>query len=267
MRIAAQQVKAASFDACYILPNSFRSALVPMMAGISSRVGTGLGGRAFLLTEKVDFPADVKAQHQQYENAWVLGLRDIAEALPPPVLDVSAVENPLPALGCTEPSTIGLIPSAARGPSKEWPQQNFIEVAKAVLAESGRMIVLLGTPDDRALCASIAEAVNRPDRVVNAAGATDMARFAAAIKACSLIVANDSGGMHLAAALGVPVIGLFGLTNPKQTGPLGRSATVLQASNEETSRTIGRDSEAARIALARIKPKEVIAHIESILSS
>jgi heptosyltransferase-2 len=115
-------------------------------------------------------------------------------------------------------------------------------------------IVTLGSAGERALCALVARDTGPGS--LNLAGETTLPELAAVLAKCRLALTNDSGGMHLATALGIPVVAVFGITNPAQTGPLGSAVRVMQASTRR-SRDIRRDSPEARASLLRITPEQV----------
>lgn len=240
-------------ERAYILPNSIRSALAPWWARIPVRRGAGGGGRSWLLTERVDLTPAPGRTHQAFEAYRLLGLPEPA-TLPNPVLRIpreAREQAELLAEGVARPR-VALIPGAARGPSKQWPEPHFTALATRLKRDLGAGCLWLGTPDDHDLCGRLAAATGGR----SLAGRTGLHGFAAALAGSDLVVANDSGGMHLAAALGTPTIGLFGLTDPARTGPLGPRAVVLQKATGG-AREIARDSRDARDALARILPDEV----------
>jgi heptosyltransferase-2 len=148
---------------------------------------------------------------------------------------------------------VALIPGAARGPAKQWPREHFIELGRRLCENRKCGIVVLGISRETALCEEVAKGIG--PAALNLAGHTGLAEWIAVLKACDLVVANDSGGMHLAAVVGTPVVALYGITDPSRTGPLGKICRVLQNSDLRT-RDIPRDSPEARASLAAIHPEE-----------
>ncbi|MFT5122245.1 MAG: heptosyltransferase-2 [Kiritimatiellia bacterium] len=246
------------FDRAYILPNSFRSALVPWLGGIRQRIGVRGQFRGYTINRPIRFAADVDHQHQQFEIFTLLGMALPPEGPPLPALKIPPAElikaeqllpaGPAPRIGC--------IPGAARGSSKQWPEAHFISLIRQMLDESDTRVALLGTASDHVLCERIATSLDAADRVVNLAGTTSLKTFTALLSLLNGVVANDSGGMHLAAAVGTPLVALYGITDPGKTGPLGPHARVLQKS-ETRSRDVPRVSAEAEAALASILPEEV----------
>jgi ADP-heptose:LPS heptosyltransferase len=155
------------------------------------------------------------------------------------------------------PPLISIIPGAARGDSKRWP--HFAEAGRLLAAAIPDLrFAILGTKAEDGLCQQVADAIGA-DRAVNAAGRTSLPEFAALLAASSAVLCNDSGGMHLAAAVGTPVVAVFGLTDWRRTGPLGRMSVVVRQQGVEGRRAIARHSAAAAAVLNSIPPGRVAA--------
>lgn len=249
-------LRSDNFDTAYILPNSFRSALVPFLAGIPHRIGYAAQERRLLLTEPRSHAREDRGLHQAWEYMRLLMPSYDEEVLPPmPALTVDAASRAAVAerLGEGGQRWVGLVPGAARGAAKRWPQQHFITVGRQVVNELHCRVAVMGAAGERELCEQVAVAIG--SAAVNLAGETTLPMWAELLSSCDVVVANDSGGMHLASAMGTPVVAVYGQTDPAKTGPLGAS-TVLQRSNVR-DRRIARDSEAARLSLASIQPNEV----------
>lgn len=156
-----------------------------------------------------------------------------------------------------------LMPGAARGESKMWPLEHFESLARKMLDRTHLSIVFAGGPGDAPACEELAAKLG--DRASSVAGQTTLKEWAALLKQANVAVANDSGGMHLAGAAGVPVVGIYGITDPDKTGPLARRFKVVQNSAIK-SRDISRDSEKAKDALASITPDQVFAAVQNLLA-
>jgi len=240
------------FDRAYIFPNSWRSALIPFLAGIPERIGTCGHGRRLLLTEQISLSERARQGHQQWEYVDILQLGKIPE-LPAPGMDLSNITHPLPPR--SDIRTIGLIPGAARGASKQWPEAHYIAAARMIRKAIPCRFVLFGTAAERPVCQRIDEAL-QPDSQ-SLAGQTSLPVLASALGTCDTVICNDSGGMHLAAAAGTPVVAIYGLTDQRKTGPLGAGHQCIQADNVPVSRDIARHDADATRALASISPERV----------
>ena len=263
----AQVLRQEGFDRCYILGNSFRSALTPFLAGIPDRIAFPGHHRDFMLTEVI--PGDSSQdQHQAHEMAQLLGI-----ALPDsPTIDLE-IPPGLPDtcrrhfLDDTDTASgrgpwIALLPGAARGNAKRWPLQHFVECGQRIRSDLDAPIVIMGAAQEHALCEEIAQGIGC--RVHNLAGVTSLQEFAAILSLCRGAIANDSGGMHLAAATGTPLVALFGLTSPEKTGPLSPCKTVLRGV-ENGHRDIARDSSKAQDVLASISPDAAYTALSGLL--
>ena len=245
----------AGYDLALVLPNSPRSALEVYLAQIPRRVGYARPWRSWLLTECVaDYPGHVPMSklsarqvrqlvrplpgvahpfptatpaahhiHQYLHLTAAVGANGTAMA---PKLEVSngevAAARHLIAEQFGPPGQdafyLGLSPSAAYGPTKRWAAENFATVAADVSRQlPGAVWVLLGTTADESLCARIGRLAG--GKTVNLAGKTSLRQLMAVLKLCRVLLSNDSGPMHLAAALGTPVVAVFGSTSPDLTGP------------------------------------------------
>ncbi len=252
---AVRDARAAGFDAAYILPHSFRSALVPFLARVPRRIGPPGHGRDWMLTERRALPRDPARRHQAFESLAVLGEDGPLE--PPRLRLAPGLQARAEALlGGPGPCRVALLPGAARGPAKRWPADRFAEVGRQLIARLKCHMVVLGSEPERPLADSVARAIGPEARSL--AGRTSLPELAAVLARCVLAVANDSGGMHLAAAAGTPVAAVFGLTDPSRTGPLGAAVRVLQAGGPGR-REVPRDSEEARARLLRVTPDDVVA--------
>lgn len=235
-RTFARTLAARSFDRAFVLPNSFKSALVPWLAGIPVRVGYRGEWRRGVLNRRVDGPDPALAMSARY--AALAGAVGIAmpERLPLPHLTVAAdaiaaVRTHF-SLGATS-ELVALCPGAEFGPAKRWPAEHFATLAARVLDERPEArIVVLGGPGDRAISAAIVAAL--PDRAPadttrlhDLCGLTDLSQAIALVAASSSVVSNDSGLMHVAAALRRPQVALFGSSDPRHTPPLSDRARTL----------------------------------------
>jgi heptosyltransferase-2 len=265
MRDTIRAARKGGFDFAYILPKSFRSAWIPFLAGIPGRRGLSGNGRGWMLTETALLSEAAVCGHQSLEIADVLQLPhgDLESppflVVPDEIRDrawkrVNAFQG-----GAGAGKLIAFFPGAAHGPSKRWPAGNFSDVGRRLVSEPGCRVLVLGSRGDKAVCDEVASGIG--DGAVNLAGETDFLELIGLLSLCRCVVSNDSGGMHLAAGLGVPVIGLFGLTDPSKTAPVGTRHTLLLAEGVHRSRAIDPDSPEARSAIASISVDAVLGAI------
>ena len=256
----ASRLQQQAFDAAYIFPNSFRSALIPYVARIKKRYGMAGKWRSLMLTDIVNDVTD-EGQHQIYEYLRILDIKGDKNNLVPELVvkpEVLRLVKDLVSLS-EEKKYAAIIPGAARGDSKRWPDEYFAEVGR-YLIKQGMELLLLGSAGERDLCQKVAD--NCGATALNLAGKTSLPEFAGILSLCELTICNDSGGMHLAAAVGSKVIAVFGLTDPVKTGPLGNGCQIVAAEGVEVSRDIPRSSEYAAECLRSVKPERVIDAVE-----
>lgn len=259
---AARMVREGGFQEAIVLPHSFRSAAIPFLGHVPERRGLPGHVRDFLLTRVVRPRLGEGRRHQVFEYhdllmpdgaARVPGRPELAlppEAVAQARMRVTGLPRPL----------LGVLPGAARGPAKRWPAEHFAAVARRWIAERRGSVLLMGGADDAATCAPLAASLG--GSALDLAGRTTLAEWAAYLKACDAVVANDSGGMHLAAAVGTPVAAVFGMTDPERTGPLGGRCRIVQDAGPR-SRDLARASAEAQKRLAAISPERVY---EAVLS-
>jgi heptosyltransferase-2 len=252
----ARRIRAGGYDLGLILPNSPRSALELRLGGVQRRIGYGTGWRGMLLTDAVPRgpgfapmrrrgAAEIRrlvetglasapppaGAHQLHHYLRLAAAAGAAPDLVAPFIRIAGQEmkETREALGIPEDSAavpvLGLNAGAEYGPAKRWPAEHFVAAAREVRRRTGCVWVLFGGPNETGLAGEIeralrAETPGPPDRmVVNLAGRTSLRQLAAALRCCRLLLTNDTGPMHLAAAVGTRVVALFGSTSPELTGP------------------------------------------------
>ncbi len=265
LRPVLQELKNLKFEVSYILPNSFRSAWTPFLAGIPKRIGfLGHFPRHFLLTEARTPSRGPGRTHQVFEMLDLFFPGENRRTFSSPKLAVAPeiLDRMRHKLSALPRPWISILPGAARGPSKQWPVERYAETAATLVARTGGSILALGTPSEQTVCQQVAAAA--APNGLNLAGATTLEELSAVLALSAVVLCNDSGGMHLAAALGTPLVALFGITNPEQTGPLGKTIRILQHSERRT-RDIPRHSPEAQKALLSISVDEATQSALSLL--
>jgi len=225
-------IRARHFDLAVLMPNSFESALWITAAGIPRRAGYAVDARGAMLTHKAVPPRDAIEGHQvHYWLAMIretLGIEGDADdlAISPDTEHVATMRNWL-ATHRRRPDAplIAIAPTAAYGPSKEWPAAKFATVVDALSDRIGAECVLVGAPSERAKCEEVATLSSTGAMV--SAGQTSVGELIALLSMSAAFVGNDSGCMHLASALGIPTVAIFGSTDPIRTGPAKINSRVI----------------------------------------
>jgi heptosyltransferase-2 len=226
------QLRAGSFDTILLLTNSFRTAWVAKRSAISQRWGYASSGRRLLLTHATGRPRHGLHQSEYYLSL-VRGLGIDAPAGPPRIVVTprtrARAARLLEESGVQAGATIvGFAPGAAYGHAKRWPPDRVARVIARLAAERGATCVLVGAAGDREAGRAIESSLPPGVHAVNLIGRTDLRLLMGVLGACRAFVSNDSGAMHLAAAVGVPVTAIFGPTNEKATAPIGDHDIILQ---------------------------------------
>lgn len=220
------------FDVSVLLPNSFASALALWRASIPERWGYATDARGLLLTRRCRVPASVRGQSQvYYYRAMLEGLG----------LDVSAA--PDASLACPESWAaagaalledpgpwIGVNAGAFYGTAKRWPPERFAAAAALVARRTGARVAIVGSAAERPLGEAVAAQIGACARVL--CGETTLASLVGVLKQLRLLLTNDSGPMHLAAALGTPLVAVFGSTDWTETAPVSDRARVVREETE-----------------------------------
>lgn len=218
------------FDLVLDLQGLIRSGLLSYFCGAPRRIGfaDAREGAWLFYTERVTVPGDCRhAVDRNIALAAAAGIRIAQPAFPLGLTEaemLAARQRFRDAAGGELDAFCALLPGA-RWESKRWPAAAFADLIDQMDLDSLPRAVLLGAPDEQALAADIARRCDAP--VVNLVGQTTLRELAAVLSLATVVVSNDSGPMHLAAALGRPLVSLFGPTDPRRTGPYGATAQVL----------------------------------------
>jgi len=224
-------IKQKRFDMAILFQNAFEAALIAFLAGIPKRLGYATDGRSLMLTEPVKRNDPPSTRHQVNYYIRLLKILDLdSTSVTQPRLYTSDMEKEwanrfLLEKGLqSDAPLIGMSPGAAYGPAKMWPWERFSRVADR-LSRDGSNILLFGSKGDKECCGLIKDGIM--GSCVNLAGMTTLREAIALISRCSVFITNDSGLMHLASALEIPTVAIFGSTAPDLTGPIGESHIVL----------------------------------------
>jgi len=220
------------FEVSLALPNSMESALGLWLVGVPSRVGYNTDGRGLFLKEAVFGRSHLDGLHTVFYLLGLLkALGGVATFTPPTLClepeEVAGAAQFLQEIDLPgEGPWVGLSPGAAYGPAKRWPPERFAALGRALQQEFGARLVLLGGTDERPVADLVKEYLQEP--VVDLVGRTTLRQALGILSQLRLLVTNDSGLMHAAAALSVPLVALFGSTDPVATGPFSAQATVIR---------------------------------------
>ena len=249
------------FEVAILFPNSLRTALEVWLAGIPRRVGYPGHRRAWLLNQifrpkvKTPLPRPKHQVHHYLALAEFVGAGIPNDAERPPIRLPTSVSRP---------PILGLCAGAEYGPAKRWPPGRFAEVVQTVRARTGCEWKLFGVEADLPLADAILRTAGGP--LTYLVGQTTLAQLIAELRTCDLLLTNDTGTMHLAAHLGVPVVALFGSTEPALTGPLGSGHRILRH-HVECSPCFLRDCPRDFRCMQAITADEAVAAIEAALSA
>ncbi|HET6142825.1 MAG TPA: lipopolysaccharide heptosyltransferase II [Candidatus Acidoferrales bacterium] len=224
------------FDVAVLLQNAFDAAWLAWRAGIPERVGYSRDGRGPLLTKAIRVPSvgeiPKHESHYYLELLRRTGLVRAPAAIPPIRLEVSeealaSAEAALLAAGARENGwRCAIAPGASYGAAKCWPPEYFAQLADRLISECGADVIFFGTEGEKEIAARILSSMR--SRAISLVGETSMRYLAAMFASCSVFVGNDSGAMHVAAAAGLPAIGIFGSTDPEETAPVTEQFTLIR---------------------------------------
>ncbi len=227
----AGELRSRGFDMAILLQNAIEAAIITSLAGIPIRAGYNSDGRGLLLTHSVQRTETIRKVHQ---TEYYLEMVKALGCLPSetkvhliPGKDCEIISEKLfgeHGIG-REEVLIGLAPGATYGPAKRWHPERFAAVADRLIDSSSARVVLFGSGEDQKSADRVQQNSSRP--MINLAGKTDLKEAIAVIARCNLFISNDSGLMHIAGALNIPTVAVFGSTNPVTTSPVGEKSVVI----------------------------------------
>lgn len=272
LRLEARPARA---DALLVFPNSFYSALLARRVAARRRIGYARDRRGWLLRPAIAVPEPGSIpRHESFYYLELARRAGLIAALPadsapelrvPLVPEAESVRLWRQRLGAG--TLVAIHAGAASHTAKRWLPERFAEVA-AALAGDGAQVVLIGSEAERELARTVRMLAARPFQIKNLAGETTLPSLAALLRAVDLVVANDSGPMHLAAAVGTPVLALFGPTDDKATYPLAAPGTLrlLKVPGIECSPCKLADCPIDHRCMTRLTVAEVLAAARQMLA-
>ncbi len=247
----ARKLRKAAFSKAILLQNALDAALISFLAGIPERIGYDRDARGFLLTKRIAYDNDDRRLHHidYYLNLLASAGISVDCYRPDPWIYLSLEERleARDALSLLRRPLLGINPGAAYGPAKRWPPDRFAEVARWFIRDIGGSVVIFGGEDEKVISQEIEFFATREGgalpshastgrggqaegclSVLNLAGKTSLRNLIALISECDVFVGNDSGPMHIAYAVGTPLVAIFGSTSPELTGPAGKGSAVIK---------------------------------------
>lgn len=228
-----RSLRTYDFHAAILFQNAFEAALIAALSRIPMRIGYATDGRGALLTHRPARPDKSRKIHQVDYYLGILkgvGIPDRCRRLHLSIGEDAArkAETILDRCGIRDAHClVGLNPGAAFGPAKQWPPERFALIGDRIREIFGATILIFGGPQDQLLGRKICEGMRHS--AMNLAGRTDLSEAMALIQRCRLFITNDSGLMHVASALDVPLVAIFGSTDPEVTGPWGFRGKILSS--------------------------------------
>jgi heptosyltransferase-2 len=235
-----KKLRKEKYDRGILLPNSFSSALIFRLSCIKDICGYGRDGRGFLLSKSCKPHPDYKAQHHVFYYLNLIsqildnGSLDYADITPEryPLAwkileeETKKAREIFKQFGIKDDSRlIGISAGASYGPARKWSKRNFVELAKNLVNNYNCQIILLGGAQDKELSAYIKDNIRQ--NIFDFTGQTNLRIDAAVMKLCRVIVANDSGPMHLASAVNASLVAIFGSTDIKRTSPWSKNYRLI----------------------------------------
>jgi heptosyltransferase-2 len=228
----AKDLRGRRYDAAILLQNAIEAAIITFLAGIPRRIGFDTDARRLLLTHPVHRTKAIKAIHQTGYYLKILEGAGLATGAPTLELHLDPADTRRAAQMLSEfgiaagRPLIGLNPSATFGPAKQWFPERYAALGDLLHKALGAMVLIFGGPSDRALGRTITGLMSAP--AIDLSGRTSLGEAMALIDCCTAFVTNDSGLMHVAAALGTPLVAVFGSTNWTTTSPFSDTSRIVR---------------------------------------
>ena len=267
---AARALREEHFDCAILLQNAFEAAAVAFIARIPERIGYARDGRSALLTRAIAVPKRGEIpRHERFYYLELLHRAGILDTLPEceairlecaPAARLAGLAR-FHGMGLGE-SIVGVSPGAAYGTAKQWLPDRFAAAASRVALDLGARIAIFGSASERELCDFVMQGCTAEAK--NFAGETTLAEFIDLAAACRVYLTNDSGAMHIASALGVPTVTVFGATDEVGTGPTGPLARIVREP-VECSPCLRRECPIDHRCMTRVTADRVVEGAEELL--
>ena len=232
----AADLKSRKFDSALLFQNAFDAAWIAWRAGIPERIGYNRDARGLLLTKAIRVPraGEIPAHEKYYylelvkRARWLDKLPEVPEiSLQISETQARQAEEKLQSFGSRANSVrIAVGSGASYGSAKCWPPERFATALNPLARERRVEVILFGTPAEASVSGAIQAGLQQ--KALDLTGKTEIAELPALLSRCSVFLGNDSGAMHVAAAVGLPVVAVFGPTDPDGTAPVTRRCTIVQ---------------------------------------
>jgi heptosyltransferase-2 len=268
----------SKFDAAILFQNAFEAAVIARFASVPIRLGYATDGRSFLLTHRVAKTEETKTRHEVYYyldlvaefERWILGRTSVDQTAPRMELPVSAERRHAAAellrghgIDGDRP-VVALCPGSTNSRAKRWPAERFAKLADRLIDELNADVLLIGAEDELPVSREVEAGMQRKPVVLT--GTTNLAEAVGILSATDLLVTNDTGPAHIAAALGRPTLVIFGPTDPTTTRPFGDQAVVIRHP-PECAPCMLRDCPIDHRCMTAIAPDEVFVQAREILGA
>lgn len=227
----SRELREKSFDLAVLFQNAFGAALISLLGAAKERVGYARDMRTGLLTKAIPVSAEIRKKHQVFYYLNIIKeLGGKVPANPVPRIYITGEEAASAGAfferqGLAGAPVFGVAPGASYGPSKRWPAERFASVLKGLTGEYGGAALIFGGPEDKDACAGVKEAM---PSAIDLSGKIPLRESIVLMSCMRAFITNDSGPMHIAAALGVPTVAVFGSTEDSLTGPVGPKAASVR---------------------------------------
>ena len=263
----ALEVRRQHFDLAILFPNSFESAAMVFLGGVRERIGYAMDSRGWMLTRRIQGEKR-KVHHVEY---YLELAKAVSADVSHPSMEITArpedranARKLLADSGITTNERFMILsPGAAFGAAKRWGDQQFAEAADKLAEEFNLAVVVIGSEGERFISDSIHKFMNQPATILN--GKTNLETLIGLIAESDLMLGNDSGPVHLAAALGIPTVAVFGATDYVVAAPYGRLGRAVHVP-VECSPCWLRECPIDHRCMTRVSPEMVCAAAREVLS-
>jgi heptosyltransferase-2 len=234
--LLARELRAKNFDVALLLQNAFDAAWLAWRAGVPRRIGYARDGRSLLLTKAIEVPKQGEIPpHERFyylellrRAGWIEQWQDDAHIAlhVPDAARHRALQTIVEAGARPNALRIAVGAGASYGSAKCWPPDRFAKALNDFLSHNDADVILLGTATEASVSSAIAGDLRRPP--IDLTGKTSIAELPGLLSQCHLFLGNDSGAMHVAAAVGLPVVAIFGPTDPEGTAPVTPRVSIVQ---------------------------------------